>query len=115
PAGEIDLALMVNVLHLLDDVPAFFSNMTPCLKKNGYLIVVQWDAEKMAGEMPEWDPSDRELYTMRTTLRKIYDANYEVCKIKSFYPCRPSISAGQSIIEKLIKRFEYPLEIFKSY
>jgi hypothetical protein len=55
-------------------------------EKNSYLIIVQWDAEKMDFELSDWDASNRELFAMQTTLRKIYDSNYEVCRIKSFLP-----------------------------
>jgi ubiquinone/menaquinone biosynthesis C-methylase UbiE len=86
PAGEIDLVLIVNVIHLIDDMKTFLANITPSLKKNGILIIVQWDAEKMDWELQDWDESNRELFTMRTTLRKIYDSNYEVVKMESFLP-----------------------------
>jgi ubiquinone/menaquinone biosynthesis C-methylase UbiE len=86
PAGKIDLVLLVNVIHLIDDMKAFLANITPSLKKKGILIIVQWDAEKMDWELQDWDESNRELFTMRTTLGKIYDSNYEVVKIKTFLP-----------------------------
>jgi ubiquinone/menaquinone biosynthesis C-methylase UbiE len=86
PAGEIDLVLLVNVIHLIDDIEVFFTNITPCLKENSYLVIVQWDAEKMDFELSDWDADNRELFTMRSTLRKIYNANYEVFKLKTFLP-----------------------------
>lgn len=86
PSGKIDLVLMVNVLHFIDDTKSFFSKITTCLKDEGVLAIVQWDAEKMDFELRDWDSENRELFTMRTTLRKIYDANYEVRQIKYFLP-----------------------------
>jgi ubiquinone/menaquinone biosynthesis C-methylase UbiE len=35
PAGKIDLVLLVNVIHLIEDPEAFFSNIAPCLKEDG--------------------------------------------------------------------------------
>jgi ubiquinone/menaquinone biosynthesis C-methylase UbiE len=95
PVGKIDLVLMVNVIHLIDDIKTFLANIRPSLTENGVLIIVQWDAEKMDFELSDWDESNRELFTMRTTLRKIYDSNYEVFKMKTFLPmqniyfCKP--------------------------
>ena len=86
PVGKIDLVLMVNVIHLIDDMKTFLKNVTPSLTENGVLIIVQWDAEKMDFELSDWEESNRELFTMRTTLRKIYDSNYEVFKMKTFLP-----------------------------
>ena len=86
PVGKIDLILMVNVIHLIDDMRTFLANITPSLTENGVIIIVQWDADKMDFELSDWDESNRELFTMRTTLRKIYDSNYEVFKMKTFLP-----------------------------
>ena len=55
-------------------------------KENGYLVIVQWDAEKMDWELSDWDPENREQFTMRTTLRQLYDVNYEVYQMKTFLP-----------------------------
>jgi hypothetical protein len=77
---------MVNVIHLIDDVKSVLTNIKQSLQEDGSLIIVQWDAAKMELEMTDWDIADRKLYTMRTTLRKIYDADFEVCKILTFLP-----------------------------
>jgi len=95
PAGKIDLVLLVNVIHLIEDPEAFFSNIALCLKEDGYLVIVQWDAKKMDWELREWDEENRKLFTMRTTLQKIYEADYEVYRMETFLPmqniyfCKP--------------------------
>ncbi|MFC2121033.1 class I SAM-dependent methyltransferase, partial [Bacteroidota bacterium] len=86
PKAKIDFVIMVNTIHFIDNTKTFFSNITPCLKPNSTLIIVQWDAEKMDCELKGWRGPNREQFTMRTTLKKIYDANYEVIRIKSFLP-----------------------------
>jgi len=96
PEESVDLVLMVNTIHLVKEKTAFLNNIRPSLKKNGKLVFVQWDAEKMDSELAGWDPKDRELYTMQTMLKTIYEANYEVVEIKDFLPmqmiyiCQPS-------------------------
>jgi ubiquinone/menaquinone biosynthesis C-methylase UbiE len=86
PDATIDLALLVNVIHLVDDPPLFLDRLSLSLTEEGRVVFVQWDAAKMGREMPGWDPVDREKYTMRTTLRTIYDAGYEVIEILNFLP-----------------------------
>ncbi len=88
PEKSIDIVLMVNVIHLVKNPTLFLKNIEKCLKPSGTLVIVQWDAEKMDSEMQEerWDPADRERYTLRTNLRKIYDADFEVVQIKEFLP-----------------------------
>lgn len=88
PEKSIDIILMVNVIHLVKNPSLFLKNIEKCLKPGGTLVIVQWDAEKMDSEMQEeqWDPVDRARYTLRTNLRKIYDADFEVVQIKEFLP-----------------------------
>jgi ubiquinone/menaquinone biosynthesis C-methylase UbiE len=96
PETSVDLVLIVNTIHLVKDKILFLNNLRGSLRKNGKLVFVQWDAEKMDSEAPGWDPQDRELYMMRTMLKMIYDAGYEVLEIKDFLPvqliyiCQPS-------------------------
>lgn len=88
PEKSMDVVLMVNVIHLVKNPSLFLKKIEKSLKPGGTLVIVQWDAEKMDSEMqPEqWDPEDRERYTLRTNLRKIYDADFEVVRIKEFLP-----------------------------
>ncbi len=88
PEKSMDVVLMVNVIHLVKNPTLFLKKIDKSLKPGGTLVIVQWDAEKMDSEMqPErWDPVDRARYTLRTNLRKIYDADFEVVWIKEFLP-----------------------------
>lgn len=96
PKASVDLVLIVNTIQLVKEKPAFLKNIRKSLKKKGKLVFVQWDAEKMDSELPGWSSQDRELYTMHTMLKMIYDANYEVVEIMDFLPmqliyiCQPS-------------------------
>jgi ubiquinone/menaquinone biosynthesis C-methylase UbiE len=100
PKASVDLVLIVNTIQLVKEKTVFLKNIRKSLKKMGKLVFVQWDAEKMDSEMPGWDSQDRELYTMHTMLKMIYDANYEVLEIKDFLPmqliyiCQPSDASG---------------------
>jgi len=86
PDATIDLALLVNVIHLVDRPTPFLRNLAASLTAEGRVVFVQWDAAKMERELTGWDPADREKYTMRTTLRTIYDAGYEVLQVLDFLP-----------------------------
>ena len=96
PEESVDLVLIVNTIHLVKEKTAFLNNIRNSLKENGKVVFVQWNAEKMDPEASGWDPKDRELYTLRTMLKMIYDADYEVFEIKDFLPmqliyiCQPS-------------------------
>ncbi len=96
PKASVDRVLIVNTIHLVKEKTLFLNNLRDSLKENGRLVFVQWDAEKMDSEAPGWDPQDRERYTMKTMLKMIYDADYEVLEIKDFLPvqsiyiCQPS-------------------------
>ncbi len=86
PDSSIDLVLIVNTIHLVDNPPVFLENVRRSLKPGGTVAFVQWSAEKMDSEAPDWDELDRARYTLRTTLRTIYDGGLEVVRLLDFLP-----------------------------
>ena len=86
PGSAIDLVLIVNTIHLVDDPPVFLENVRRSLKPGGTVVFVQWSAEKMEFEAPEWDETDRAKYTLRTTLRTIYEGGLELVRLLDFLP-----------------------------
>jgi len=86
PDSFIDLVLIVNTIHLVDNPPVFLENVRRSLKPGGTVVFVQWSAEKMDSEAREWDETDRARYTLRTTLRTIYDGGLEVVRLLDFLP-----------------------------
>lgn len=86
PKDSVDLVLIVNTIQFVKEKTAFLNNIRSSLKKNGKLVFIQWDAEKMDSELPGWSKEDREKYTIHTMLNMIYAANYEVLDIKYFLP-----------------------------
>jgi ubiquinone/menaquinone biosynthesis C-methylase UbiE len=96
PQTSVDLILIVNTIHLVKEKTSFLNNIRKSLKENGKVVFVQWNAEKMDTEAPGWDSQDREQYTLRTMLKMIYAADYEVLEIMDFLPmqliyiCQPS-------------------------
>jgi ubiquinone/menaquinone biosynthesis C-methylase UbiE len=95
PEASVDLALLVNVIHLIEKPTDFLENLKPSLKPGGVIVFVQWDADKMAVESPGWDPEDRAKYSQQTTLRMIGEAGLDVLRTETFLPvqniyiCRP--------------------------
>lgn len=86
PEKSCDLVLIVNTVHLVRNPRVFFNNLMKGLSANGKIAIVQWSAEKLEGEVPKWDPKDRELYSMKTILRMIYSSGLEVVNIMDFLP-----------------------------
>ncbi len=86
PEKSCDLILIVNTLHLVRNPGVFFKNLVRGLSANGKLAIVQWAAEKMEGEVPLWDPKDRERYSMKTILKMITTSGFEVEGIMDFLP-----------------------------
>ena len=88
PEGKMDLLLMVNVFHFLENPVLFFENIKSALKKGGRLAIIQWDAEKMLIETPEWDPADAALYAKELMLQAIKNADYELFRTETFLPMK---------------------------
>jgi len=94
---SVDIILMVNIIHLIENSSKYLKKLGESLKPDGKLVIVQWDAEKMGKELRDWDADDRAKYTLRTNLRHIYDGDFEVVKIKDFLPmqliyiCEPAV------------------------
>lgn len=86
PYSTIDLVLIVNTIHLVDNPTEFLGNVKRSLKPGGRVVFVQWSAEKLDSEAVGWDATDRARYTLRTTLRTIYDGGLEVVRILDFLP-----------------------------
>ena len=84
PENKIDLILMVNVLHYIDDFQSFTTNMSKSLKAGSTIVIVEWDLEKM--NKAELVTQTDDEFLMSTTLNKIYDANLEVKRILNFLP-----------------------------
>ena len=86
PQKSIDIILMVNAIHLIENPSQYLKKLGETLKPEGNLVIVQWDAEKMDSESKDWDADDRAKYTLRTNFRHIYDGDFEVVQIKDFLP-----------------------------
>ena len=96
PEGEIDLVLIVNSFHYIEDPGMFFSHIKQSMTPQGKLVIIQWAAEKMDPEMPGWQGENREQFTLRTNLKRIFEAQCEVVEQLDFLPmqyifiCQPA-------------------------
>jgi len=93
PAKSVDIALIVNVIPVLNNPPAFLKTVAKCLKPGGKLVIVQWAAEKIDREKEDWENPYRN--SLRFYLRQIYDGDFEVVQLLTFLPlqniyvCKP--------------------------
>jgi len=86
PINKIDLALIVNSIHLIRDLKTFLDHIRRSLTPGGRLVIIQWAAEKMDSEAPEWDPENRKLFTLSTSMKRIHEARFEVVDFINFLP-----------------------------
>jgi ubiquinone/menaquinone biosynthesis C-methylase UbiE len=86
PEATVDMVLIVNTINFVTNPSLFLNNIKLSLKPGGRVVFVQWDAEKMDPEMPNWSAENRSKFTRQTMLRTIYDANYEVVRMLDFLP-----------------------------
>jgi ubiquinone/menaquinone biosynthesis C-methylase UbiE len=84
PAGDVDVALMVNVLSALGNAKNFLGNLAKGLKPDGRLVVIDWNPVKLYPEMAEQETKA----ALRETLRQIQDADFEVVKTLDFLPAQ---------------------------
>ena len=87
PAGALDLVVLVNVVHLIDDPVRFLDRLIPALKPGGHLAIVQWDAVKLARESPTPDDTtDVAEFLRGPLLRNIAAAGFRVDAEETFLP-----------------------------
>jgi len=95
PEKKIGIALLVNLIHLVDKPVIFLKNIKPCLKPEGTLVLVQWDAKKLLTESPGGSLEDVKEFLKEDLLKQIQTAGYEVIRTETFlsmqniYICRP--------------------------
>jgi len=84
PPGELDMILMVNVYHFLEDPITYLQHTKKGLKPGGELIIIQWETEKMALEHPDMSPSERQKYAKKPLLDNVKAAGYELVREETF-------------------------------
>jgi SAM-dependent methyltransferase len=84
PKKKIDMALLVNLIHLVDKPVIFLKNIKPYLKPEGTLVLIQWDAEKLLSESPGGSLEDVKEFLKEDLLKNIQAAGYEVIQTETF-------------------------------
>lgn len=84
PEKSVDIALIVNLIPILENAPQFLKTVSKCLKPDGKLVIIQWAAEKLDREEVDWENPYRN--SMRFYLRQIYDGDFEVVQLLTFLP-----------------------------
>jgi ubiquinone/menaquinone biosynthesis C-methylase UbiE len=78
PAGELDIAFMINVYHHLDKPVELIRSIIPTLKPDGKLVIVEHDPIKL-GYRSESTAKEK-------MIRQAGQAGYELIKIEDFLP-----------------------------
>jgi ubiquinone/menaquinone biosynthesis C-methylase UbiE len=79
PPAALDMVIMVNVVHCLEEPVALLRNIRKSLKPDGVIAVVEGNLDKEPSTAGEW-------YS-RSKLLKIYkDAGYDVGREETFLP-----------------------------
>jgi len=80
PPGALDMVIMVNVVHELDKPVELLKNVSPSLKQEGLIVIVEGNLDKAT-------PSDTVGWYTRSKLLKIYnDAGYFLVREETFLP-----------------------------
>ena len=85
PEKALDIVLMVNVTHFLEEPEVFFRRLKTSLREGGRLAIVQWDATKMSIE-DDMSPSDMEKFSEEAVLVPLEAAGFEIVAKETFLP-----------------------------
>ncbi len=92
PDSTFDRILLVNVIHLVEKPVEFLAGLRQDLKPGGQLVLVQWDAHKLAREMPGARPEgELEEYLTADTLAEMKAAGFEIAAVHDFLPLQEVI------------------------
>ena len=86
PEAEVDLVLLVNVIHQIENPSVFFGHLQKSLKPAGVIVFIQWDADKMVAEHPGLDSDFRAEFSQQNTLMMIDKAGLDVVCTETFLP-----------------------------
>jgi SAM-dependent methyltransferase len=78
PAGELDMAFMINVYHHLERPISLIRNLLPSLKVDGVLAIVECDPSKVDWGEKEGCNGQKEM------VRELNEAGFEVVRIDTF-------------------------------
>jgi SAM-dependent methyltransferase/ketosteroid isomerase-like protein len=97
PAGELDVAFMINVYHHLDFPLPLIRNIIPSLKPSGVLAIVECDPDKV-----DWGKEEG-CHTKDVMLTELEEGGFEVVRVETFlnedniYIARPLENNKESI------------------
>jgi ubiquinone/menaquinone biosynthesis C-methylase UbiE len=79
PDGAMEMVIMVNVVHCLEEPVALLRNVSKALKPDGQIVIVEGNLDKEPSTAGEW--------FSRSKLLKIYeDAGYDLVREETFLP-----------------------------
>ena len=93
PKKSLDIAFMINVYHYQEKPIPLIRNITPSMKPEGILVIVESDPEKSGFSVEHSTPQKK-------LIKQLDEAGYQVIRIEDFlvedyiYICRPK-NSGQ--------------------
>jgi ubiquinone/menaquinone biosynthesis C-methylase UbiE len=85
PAAAVDVVLVVNTIHLIDEHERFLRHVKRSLQPGGSLVIVQWAAKKMDAEI-DLIADDRERYSAERVRRQVAGAGFAIERVETFLP-----------------------------
>ncbi len=77
PKGLMDLIYIINTYHHLDDPVALMKNLSPALKPNGKLVIIEHDPVKI-------QETNSHTTTQEKLIEQAKEAGFELVKIQTF-------------------------------
>ncbi|KPK80715.1 MAG: hypothetical protein AMS27_16290 [Bacteroides sp. SM23_62_1] len=79
PVGILDMVIMVNVVHCLEEPVPLLQNIRKSLKPDGLIVIVEGNLDKAPSAAGEW-------YTRNKILQIYKDSGYSLVREETFLP-----------------------------
>ena len=86
PGRRLDIILLINTFHYLENPVLFFEKIKHSLKPDGIFVVIQWDRVKMLPELHGWPNEDSSKYRKDLVPSTALKAGFELVKEENFLP-----------------------------
>jgi len=96
PVSDCDLILIVNTMKCIDDFAGFMQNLKKSVTKDGKVVLVQWDADRMFQEDMIYYKA---RYSKQASLARIEDAGLKNDEKLTFLPMQNIFVCSMNYLE----------------